>query len=144
MAGKTNAKFIRVFVTDEVPTLRNISPDVSNVDIPINYSTSDVTGYSDGVINVTKGHPSMNITMSGPFSDTADTGAHDVLSVISIQDTPAVAIKIQIGIMAAPSGTDPQFTGNFHCVSYEVHGDATWDAEFMPGSGTAPAWGTYS
>ena len=55
--GKTNAKYIRVWVDDETNTPRDISSDVTNVDIPQRWNTADVTGYSDGVTNVTVGRP---------------------------------------------------------------------------------------
>ena len=107
--GKTNAKWIRVWVDDEVPTLRDISASTTDVTMPIASNNTDVTGYSDGVINFTMGQPGQPISMSGVFSNTADVGAHDVLSVIVNQATPTVTVKVQVGILAAPSGTDPTY-----------------------------------
>ena len=142
--GKTNAKWIRVFCDDEVPTLRDISASVTDVTMPIASNNTDVTGYSDGVINFTMGHPGQPISMSGVFSNTADTGSHDVLSEIVNQSTPTVTVRIQIGILAAPSGTDPEYEGEFLCVDYTVNGDLTWNAEFIPGSSVAPLWQTFT
>ena len=142
--GKTNAKWIRVWVEDEVPTLRDISASVTDVTMPISNNSTDVTGYSDGVINFTVGQPGQPISMSGIFSNTADVGAHDVLSVIVGQATPTVEVKIQVGILAAPSGTDPEYEGQYLCVDYTVNGDLTWNAEFLPGSSTAPLWATFT
>jgi hypothetical protein len=142
--GKTNAKWIRVWVDDTVPTLRDISAAVTNVDMPIGINTTDVTGYSDGVINFTVGQPDQPVTMSGVFSNTASTGAHTVLSAIVGQATPTVTVRVQVGILAAPSGTDPEYEGEYVCTQYDVHGDLTWDATFMAGSSTAPAWGTFT
>ena len=142
--GKTNAKWIRVWVDDEVPTIRDISPSVTDVTMPITSNNTDVTGYSDGVINFTMGQPGQPISMSGVFSNTGDTGSHDVLSVIVNQATPTVTVRIEVGILAAPSGTDPTYEGEFLCVDYTVNGDLTWNAEFIPGSSTAPTWGVYT
>ena len=146
--GKTNARWIRVFVDDATADniARDISLDVTNVTIPINYSTADVTGYSDGVTNVTIGQPSMNVTMDGVFSNTALIGAHTVLSaIVGNNDDDAefspYTVTVQIGIRKAPEAGDPEFEGQFLCSEYTVNGDLTWNASFHPGSSTAPAWG---
>ena len=145
MAGKTNAKWVRVWVDDTVPTLRDISLSCNSVTLPINSNNTDVTGYSDGVVNVTMGHPNQPVSMGGPFSDAAAVGSHTVLSAIVNQATPTVTVKVQIGILAAPSGTDPEYLGEFLCVDYNVNlDDMTWTAEFIPGSTAAPIWGTYT
>ncbi len=145
--GKSNAKWIRVFVENSSGGDQDISAAVTNVNIPINYSNEDVTGFSDGVINVSIGHPAMNVTMDGVFSNTASTGAHTVLSDIvgktddDSQNSP-YTVTVQIGIRKAPMTGDPEFEGVFLCTEYNVNGDLTWNASFQPGSGTAPAWGT--
>ncbi len=142
--GKTNAKWIRVFVDDTNPTLQDISAAVTNVDMPIGVNSSDVTGYSDGVINFTVGHTDQPITMSGVFSNLASTGAHTVLSAIALQATPTITVRVQIGILAAPSGSDPEYEGEYLLTQYDVHGDLTWDATFQPASSTAPVWQTFT
>ena len=148
--GKTNSRWIKVFVDDATAdaTPRDISLDVTNVTIPINYSTADVTGYSDGVTNVTIGQPSMNVTMDGVFSNTALIGAHTVLTQIVGQDSGGAAdapyapytVLIQVGIRKVWEATMPAFSGQFVCNEYTVNGDLTWSASFHPGSGTAPSW----
>ena len=147
--GKTNARWIRVWVDDATAdaTPREISLDVTNVTIPMNYSTADVTGYSDGVTNVTIGQPAMNVTMDGVFSNTALIGAHVVLSQIAGKDSldtdfAPYTITIQIGIRKAPEATDPEFGGSFVLADYTVNGDLTWNASFHPSGSTAPAWTT--
>ncbi len=143
--GKTNSRWVRVWVDDEVPTLRDISASCDSVQLPWTVEDSDVTGYSDGVINVTVGRPDTPVTMSGPFSNTSPTGAHDVLSAIVGQATPTVSVKVQVGILAAPSGTDPEYTGEFHCTEYSVDlSSMTWNATFLKSGSSAPVWGTYS
>ena len=146
--GKSNAKWIRVFVEDSGGALRDISADVTNVNIPIVFDNADVTGFSDGVHNVQIGHPTMDLTMDGVFSNTAGTGSHIVFASI-YGDTGAnspYTVKIQIGIRKAPEATDPEFLGTdaYYMTGYTVNGDLTWNATFSPGTGTAPAWGAYS
>ena len=144
--GNSHSKWIRVWVDDDgVPTLRDISADVTNVTIPINFDSQDVTGYSDGVRHVTIGQPSMVVAMDGVFSNTANTGSHIVLSAIvgKCADN-TYTVKIQIGIRKAPEATDPEFLGEFYCTDYVVNGDLTWSATFQPGIGTAPLWGAYT
>lgn len=141
--GKTNAKYIRVWVDDETGTLRDISSDVTNVDIPQVWEQSDVTGYSDGVTNITVGRPGNNITMDGVFSNEA-LKSHVVLDAIAGFVTTVTEVKIQIGLMAAPSGTDPEWTGEYYCVEYSLAGDLTWHASFMPAGSSLGDWGTYT
>ena len=145
--GKTNAKWIRVFVEDSAGSDNDISASVTNVNIPINYDSQDVTGFSDGVTNVTIGHPAMNVTMDGVFSNTVDVGAHVVLSDIvgktdDDSENSPYTITVQVGIRKAPESDDPEFEGEFLCTEYNLSGDLTWSASFHPGSGTAPLWGT--
>jgi len=144
MAGKTHARWIRVSVGDASGNPQDISGDVTEVNIPIVYDDEDVTGFSDGVHNVEVGHPTMELTMSGVFNNTATTGAHSVLSGIVgyVGANAPVTVTIQIGIRAAPTAGDPEFEGSYFCTEYTVNPDLTWGATFKPGSGTAPAWGT--
>ena len=147
--GKSNARWIRVWVDDTVGagTPRDISTSVTNVTVPINYATADVTGYSDGVTNVSIGQPSMDVTMDGVLDNTATTGSHIVLAqILGIVDDASNApftVTVQVGIRKAPEAGDPEFEGEFYCTSYTVNGDLTWNATFSPGSSTAPAWGVF-
>ena len=140
--GKTNARFITIDVDDSAAAIKDISTDVTSITLPINHDQTDVTGYSDGSHNVTLGHPDQPVSMSGVLNNTASTGSHIVLSGIVGQVSATITITVQIGIRAAPAMGDPEYEGEFYCVSYVVNPDLTWDAEFMPGSATAPAWGT--
>ena len=141
--GKTNSRWIRVWVDDQVPALCDISDSVTDVTMPITSNSTDVTGYSDGVINFTMGQPGQPVSMSGVFNNAASK-AHDVLLEIVNQATPTVTVRIEIGILAAPAGTDPTYEGEFLCTDYTVNGDLTWNAEFVPGSSTAPTWGVFT
>jgi len=144
--GKTNAKHIRVFMDDATPTARDISASVSNVSgVGLTYAEQDVTAYSDGVVNFTLGHPSSELEITGPFSNTADIGGHEVFSaIVGVQPVAGTAytLTIQIGVRAAPTATDPEFEGEYYCTSYMVNGDGTYTARLVPASSTAPAWGT--
>lgn len=143
MAGKTNSKHIRVSVDDSGGTARDISASVSSVSgVGLTYAETDVTAYSDGVINFTLGHPSSEIEISGPINNTASTGAHIVFAGIAGVETSTKTVTIQIGIKAAPTGGDPEFEGEYICSSYIVNSDGTYTARMIPGSSTAPAWGT--
>ena len=141
--AKTNAKWIRVWCDDETGTLRDISGSVTNVEIPIAHNESDVTGYSDGVINVTVGQANNNVTMDGVL-DFAANLSHDVLSNIVGFVTTVTEVKINIGINRVPEATDPEWTGEYYCVEYSLSGDLTWHASFMPAGGTLGLWGTYT
>lgn len=143
--GKTNARYIRVFVDNTSGAAQDLSASVASVNgVGLQNDTTDVTAYSDGVHNFTLGHPSADIEMSGPFNNTASTGSHTVLAAIAAapytQDS--YTVTVEFGIRAAPAAGDPTFEGEYQLVSYVVAGDGTWTATFTPASATAPAWGT--
>ena len=141
--GKTNARFIKIFVDDENPTARDISASVSSIDgFGLTYETQDVTGYSDGWTNVTLGHPSGDVTLTGPVSNTADVGSHDVFSAIVGLMTQTTTLTVQIGIRTAAVGGEPEWEGEYYCSAYTVDGDANYSATLVPADGTVGAWGT--
>jgi len=141
--GKTNARHILVYVDDSGSTARDITAAVSNISgVGLTYEETDVTGYSDGVRNFTLGHPSSEIEISGAVSNTATTGAHVVFSGIVGVETTTFTLTVQIGIRAAPTSGNPEFEGEYICPSYIINGDGTYTARMVPGSSTAPAWGT--
>ena len=135
--GKTNSRWIRVTFNSQ-----DLSASVSNISsVGLTYAETDVTAYSDGVVNFTMGTPTADLELSGPLNNTATTGAHIVLAPITGNDT-AYTLTVQIGIRAAPASGDPEFEGSYKVSSYRVNGDGTWNARLVPGSVTAPAWGT--
>ena len=143
--GKTNARWLKVLVDDSGGTARDISGDVTNIQqFGLRHEETDVTGYSDAVINFTLGHPEAPIVMSGTFNNTATTGSHVVLSGIVGLQSALTTVTIQVGIKAAAAGGNPEFEGEYYCSEYVLSGDngITWSARFVPGSTTAPAWGT--
>lgn len=142
--GKTNARWIRVSVDDSGGSPQDISGSVSEInEVGLEYSESDVTAYSDGVINFTLGHPSAELEFSGPFNNTASTGSHVVFAGIVGDESDTYTVTIQVGIRSAPEAGNPEFEGEYICSSYKVQGER-WTARMVPGSATAPAWGTVS
>ena len=140
--GKTNAKYITIDIDDYNNDIRDISAGVTDVSIPIAYDTKDITGYSDGAINVSIGQPSTPLTISGVYDNTALVGTHTVLSrLVGVIET-STTITVQIGIRAVPAGGDPEFEGLYYCKSLVYSGDLTFVAEFLPATTTAPAWTT--
>jgi hypothetical protein len=143
--GKTNARYIKVLLDDVGDSNRDISASVSDVSgVGLDYSPTDVTAYSDGVINFTLGHPAAEIDISGPFNNTASTGGHVVLSgIINAPLTQtSYTLTVQFGIRAAATTGDPEFEGEYYVTSYLVQGDGTYTAHLVPATSTAPAWGT--
>ena len=144
--GKTNARWIKVLVEPLSATAQvDISADVTNIQqFGLRHEETDVTGYSNGVINFTLGHPESPIVLSGVLNNTATTGSHVVLSALEGNQAKTSTVTIQIGIKATPTSTDPEFEGEFYCSEYVLSGDngVTWSARFVPASSAVPAWGT--
>jgi hypothetical protein len=141
-AGKTNAKNITIDIDDYANVIRDISPSITGIDIPITSDNVDVTGYSDGVINVTMGIPNQPLTVRGHFDTTLLVGAYTVLSRLVGVLATSTTITVQVGIRTAPTGGDPEYEGLFFCISLIFGNDLTFVAEFVPATSTAPDWHT--
>lgn len=143
--GKTHGRYVKVLVDDSGGSARDISAAVNNIGgVGVSYDQVDVTGLSDTLKQFVSGWGDATLTLGGPFSNTATTGAHTVLSGIVGTGT-AGTVTIQIGIRGAATTGDPEFEGEFVCTDYVVNvaPEATWTATFKPGYGAStPAWGT--
>jgi hypothetical protein len=142
LTGKSHASHITVDVDDYADVIRDISPSVTDVLLPITQDGTDVTGYSDGVINVTMGQPNQPLTISGHFDTTDLVGAHTVLSRLVGNISDSVTVTVNIGIRATPAATDPEYEGLFYCTSLVYDGSLNFVSLFEPATSTAPAWGT--
>ena len=140
--GKTHSSKITVDIDDYADVIRDISPSVTSVEIPITVDSTNVEGYSDGVINVTTGQPNQPLTISGNFDTTDLVGAHTVLSRLVGNISDSVTITVQVGIRAAPAGGDPKYEGLFYCTSLVYDNSLKFVSTFEPATATAPAWGT--
>ena len=143
--GKTNARYITVDLDNIADSATDITASVSDISgVGLDFNTSDVTAYSDGVVNFTLGHPMSEIDISGPLNNTATTGGHVVFSAMI--DAPytldSYTLTVQFGIRATPTGGDPEFEGEYLLTNYTVNGDGTYTAHLVPATATAPAWGT--
>jgi len=147
--GKTNAKHIRVKMDGVGGTVRDISRAVSNISgVGLEFNESDVTGYSDGVINFTLGQPKSELEITGPLDNTAvaadpsHSGPHIVFTSIVGDESTTYTLTAQFGIKAAPAAGDPKFSGEYICSRYKMNGDGTYTARLVPSGTTAPAYGT--
>lgn len=142
--GKTHARFVRVKVDDSGGTPQTIG--VGSIDtIGEQYDEQDVTAFSDGVHNFVLGHPEAPLEITGPFDNTATSGAHTVLSGIVGDVSTTYTVTVEIGIRAAPTVGDPKWEGEYYCSQYNVNvNDASYTARFVPASEatSAPAWGS--
>lgn len=141
--GRTNAKHITVKLDNSSGTLTDITPYVNNIGtVGLSYDTQDVTAYSDGVKNVTIGHPAAPLTIGGPF----DTTIHAHMIAINGSGVP-LSLDIQFGIRHAWETGEPQFgismtsTSGYLCHSYTTDG-VTWSAQLDVFGSIAPAFGT--
>lgn len=114
--GKTNSRYFRMLYGGF-----NLSGDARALgSMGATYAETDVTGWSDEVINFTLGTPTINLDgFQAVFNNTASTGIHTALSpFISSYST------VMIGIRAAPAVGDPTFSIPNQQASYTVAGDA--------------------
>lgn len=151
--GRTVKKWTDFRVHDSGAVLRSIPVDSIN-GVGLTYDESEVTAFQDAIKNVLPAHPSCQITITGPFDNSAAatagtlSGSHTILSGIVGGNTP-LSLDVQIGIRAAWASGDPQFgitkstTSGFICTAYTVDLAAMkYSATFSVYGGVAPAWGT--
>lgn len=114
--GKTNSRYFRLIYGGF-----DLSGDARAVgSFGATYGETDVTGWSDGVINYTLGTPNINVEgFQAVFNNTASTGIHSALSgFLNSYST------MFVGIRAAPAVGDPTFSIPNQQASYTVAGDA--------------------
>lgn len=151
--GRTVSKWTDFRVDDSAGTLRSIPVDSIN-GVGLTYDESEVTAFQDAIKNVLPNHPSCQITITGPFDNSAAaaagtlSGSHTILSGIVGGNTP-LSLDIQIGMRHAWESGEPQFgitsssTVGFLCTAYSVDiASMKYSATFSVMGGTAPAWGT--
>lgn len=144
--GKTASQYMTISVADNAGTPRDITCSVDTIGgIGVTNDEIDVSTFCDTVHQYLSGLGDAQLTLGGPFNNTADVGAHVVFS--GLADNKATAVAISLGIRGAPSGGDPRWSGTFTKTSYIVNADLNgavkWSATLRPAFGqAAPAWGT--
>lgn len=114
--GKTNARWYRLCYGGY-----DLSGDARAVgSFGEEFSETDITGWSDGVVNYVMGTPRLFIEgFQAIFNNAASVGSHSVLSTLLNSYA-----SMFIGIRAAPSIGDPTFSMPLQQASYLVTGDA--------------------
>jgi hypothetical protein len=142
--GRTVGDFTSFLIGDGT-AMRTILID-SLGDVGLDYPEEQMSAFQDAVKGVLVGKPDFSLTFGGPFSDTATTGTHTVLSAMVGVMTPR-SFDVQIGIRHAWEAGEPQFgiteTAANGCIvtAYKVSGGKySASIRMYPGS-AAPAWG---
>lgn len=148
MAGKDKiSKGINILVDDSGATARDLSGDLVPDSLTgggLTFEPATMTGQNHTAHNSLANQATADITCQFYMNDTATTGAHTVLS--GIDGGSAGTLTIRWGIAGAtPTSGDPEWEGEYVLMQYSAtinNGAAVMEAVFMPGSSTAPAWGT--
>lgn len=146
--GRTVNKFATFNIDDSGGTLRSIPVNSIN-GVGLTYEEHDLTAWFDAIKGALPGIPSLEVTIKGPFDNTANTGSHTVLARIVGGVTP-LSMDIQVGMRHAWEAGEPQFgitadtTNGMLCTDYSVNlDDMSYTAKFIVFAGSAaPAWGT--
>lgn len=117
MAGRTNSKWLRVYVDgyDLSGDARQIGP------LGLTYDEAELTGMSNAIKGYLPSHASVSAgTLNAVLDNTATTGIHEVMSGAGVMRTLMVAV----GMRAEPAQGDPAFMGQFEQEGYgkEVSG----------------------
>ena len=144
--GKTQSQYIVITMQDNGGVARDITCSVDTIGgIGITNDEIDVSTFCDTVHQYLAGLGDANLTLGGPFNNTAQTGAHVVFT--GLADNKETEVVIKIGIRGAPTTGDPKWTGTFTKTSYIVNADLNgavrWTGSLRPAFGqAAPVWGT--
>lgn len=158
--GRSVSKFFKFQIEDNGGTLRDI-PVSSVGGVGITYDEQDVSALQDAIKSALAGHGNVNISISGPFSNTAATsasgsgaaatlsGSHTVLSALNGVQTPR-GFGAYFGIRDYWATGDPCFglsgsasTAGVTVTDYTVDpSNMTYSAKLAVYPGSAPAWGT--
>jgi hypothetical protein len=144
--SKRIGKFVTVSIDDSGGTARAVTNDITSVGgIETTYDEGEVGGYSQDKFYLAL-RADAPLTIEGLFNPTATTGSHTVLNSIVGVNTSTFTVTIAIGDNAAPTTGDPEWEGEYRCMSYtptfDLNAPATFTATLMPASSTLPAWGT--
>ena len=144
MAGKTHSKWMTVNYNSQL-----ITCSIDSIDgIGVNFDTVEVTTLCNQIKERLIGHGDVSISASGPFNDTATTGAHNVIEPLN-GDATGATLVISIGSGAAPTTGDATFTVtnlgvDNYMVAGSVAGAVTASWTFTPRQGATAEWGTIS
>ena len=142
MAGKTHSKWTTVSYNGQLITcsINSLSG------IGVNFDTVEVTTLCNAIKERLIGHGDVSIAASGPFNDTATTGAHIVVEPLNGSQTGGTLI-ISIGSGAAPTTNDAKFTVtnmgvDNYMVAASTGGAVTASWNWTPRPGATAEWGT--
>lgn len=141
MAGKTHSRFVTFTYNSQAVTCSLTSVD----GIGISYEEVDVTTLCNAIKENIQGHGTVALNASGPFNNTATTGAHVVVEPLNGSATGAT-LTIAIGSNAAPTTGDPDFEitamGVFNYLVNVGGGAVTSSWSWRPLPGATAVWGT--
>jgi hypothetical protein len=113
--------------------------------VGISYEEADVKTLCNAIMETIHGYGSVAINASGPFNNTATTGAHVVIEPLNGTATGAT-LTIAIGSNAAPTTGDPEFEvtamGVFNYLVQMGGGAVTASWSWRPLPGATATWTT--
>lgn len=138
---KFHGRALQVWIDDSSAAERELSGDVSSIDVPLDYDSAEVTGFGNSSKNYVLGNPDSAIVMEGQINSDANK-SHAVLSGLLGGTTPRTLIVDAAGSTAG----NPRISGEVLLTSYEptlsVDAHAGYRASFVPADATGMAWGT--
>tara|TARA_Y100000401_G_scaffold113247_1_gene113694 strand:- start:1456 stop:1872 length:417 start_codon:yes stop_codon:yes gene_type:complete len=127
-----------IAVDDSGGSARDISNDVTNIDVSIPQNLIDATGIDKSAMERIVGLGDGTVSLSGIFNS-ASNKSHDVFKVRTGTRTVTYAI-------GGNSSSNPKLEMEMLVTAYNLtrgtDGSLTWSAELSLQSGTTPTWGT--
>ena len=129
-----------IAVDDSGGSARDISNDVTNIDIGIPQNLIDSTGIDKSAMERIIGLGDGTVSLSGVFNSTSNK-SHDVFKART--GTRTVTYAAGGNTSGKPKLEMEMLVGGYN-LSRGSDGSMTWTAELSLQSGTTPTWGTVS
>lgn len=143
--AKQSGLLTKVQVDDSTPTLRDISGDITSINVSTPRGVQDITALDKAAIERLLLLADGNVQLTGVFNKASNL-SHDVFK--TVPSTSVVrTVTIDYGDDGgAPVTGDPRLTMEMVFADYQVNrpqsGELTWTATGQLADGTAPTWST--
>ena len=137
MAGKLSGLAGAVTVADTVPTVRDISEDVTNWTLSTPRGVQDVTGVNRSAHERILLLSDISFNVNGVFDDTAGASSHAVFSTV-----PSTSVARACNVVPTADTAHLPFNALFtdYQLTRTATGEVTYQAPGVLSDGTVPTW----
>lgn len=128
-------------VDDAVPTLRDISNDVTSVEFGTSRGLQDITGLDKSAMERLLLLSDGKVSIKGVFNDAANL-SHDVFKTVTSSGGTRTVTIDPAGTVSGSARLSMEMLFSSYELSRGEDGSLTWTAEGQLSDGTVPTWTT--